>query len=94
MNVIGFAQHVIIRFYVTTIFIARSKESLILSMASNGYSSQDGSLLLIFVRFNSQHAFPIEVDRAGLVQSIHDEIAKKHDIAHDDFKIIFQGKNT
>ena len=61
-------------------------------MASNDSSSQDGNLLLVFVRLNSQHAFPIEVDKTGLVQSIHDEIAKKHDIAHDDFKIIFQGK--
>ena len=60
-------------------------------MASGGPPSEDGQLL-IFIRFNSQHAFPVEVDRTALVQSIHDEIARKHDIPHDDFKIIFQGK--
>ena len=53
---------------------------------------QDSSQLLIFIRFNSQHAFPVEIDKTALVQSIHDEIAKRHDIPHDDFKIIFQGK--
>ena len=34
----------------------------------------------------------MEIDKTALVQSIHDEIAKRHDIPQDDFKIIFQGK--
>ena len=59
---------------------------------ASGESSQDSSQLLIFIRFNSQHAFPVEIDKTALVQSIHDEIAKRHDIPHDDFKIIFRGK--
>ena len=54
--------------------------------------SQDSSQLLIFIRLNSQHAFPVEIDKTALVQSIHDEITKRHDIPQDDFKIIFQGK--
>ena len=61
-------------------------------MASGESLSQDSSQLLIFIRFNSQHAFPVEIDKTALVQSIHDEIAKRHDIPQDDFKIIFQGK--
>ena len=61
-------------------------------MASGESLSQDGGQLLIFIRFNSQHAFPVEIDKTALVQSIHDEIAKIHDIPPDDFKIIFQGK--
>ncbi len=48
--------------------------------------------ILIYIRFNSQHAFSLEVDPRDSVNTIRQEISEKHGIPEEDIRIIFQGK--
>lgn len=62
------------------------------SVAVSQMAGGGSDVIVVFVRFNSQHAFPVEVDRGASVQTIHDQVAKVQDIPHDEFRIIFQGR--
>ncbi|ELK34834.1 E3 ubiquitin-protein ligase parkin [Myotis davidii] len=56
----------------------------------------DGSVIhisvAVFVRFNSSHGFPVEVDSATSIFQLKEEVAKRQGVPADQLRVIFAGK--
>ncbi|XP_036173233.1 E3 ubiquitin-protein ligase parkin isoform X1 [Myotis myotis] len=48
--------------------------------------------LSVFVRFNSSHGFPVEVDSATSIFQLKEEVAKRQGVPADQLRVIFAGK--
>uniref|UniRef100_G1PXZ4 Parkin RBR E3 ubiquitin protein ligase n=1 Tax=Myotis lucifugus TaxID=59463 RepID=G1PXZ4_MYOLU len=46
----------------------------------------------VFVRFNSSHGFPVEVDSATSIFQLKEEVAKRQGVPADQLRVIFAGK--
>nr|KAF6277272.1 parkin RBR E3 ubiquitin protein ligase [Pipistrellus kuhlii] len=48
--------------------------------------------MIVFVRFNSSHGFPVEVDSATSILQLKEEVAKRQGVPADQLRVIFAGK--
>ncbi|XP_023600481.1 E3 ubiquitin-protein ligase parkin [Myotis lucifugus] len=48
--------------------------------------------MIVFVRFNSSHGFPVEVDSATSIFQLKEEVAKRQGVPADQLRVIFAGK--
>lgn len=46
----------------------------------------------MFVRFNSSHGFPVEVDSATSIFQLKEVVAKRQGVPADQLRVIFAGK--
>lgn len=46
----------------------------------------------VFVRFNSSHGFPVEVDSDTSIFQLKEEVAKRQGVPADQLRVIFAGK--
>lgn len=46
----------------------------------------------VFVRFNSSHGFPVEVDAATSIFQLKEVVAKRQGVPADRLRVIFAGK--
>lgn len=49
-------------------------------------------LCLVFVRFNSSHGFPVEVDSDTSIFQLKEVVAKRQGVPADQLRVIFAGK--
>ncbi|KAF6365124.1 parkin RBR E3 ubiquitin protein ligase [Rhinolophus ferrumequinum] len=48
--------------------------------------------MIVFVRFNSSHGFPVEVDSATSIFQLKEVVAKRQGVPADQLRVIFAGK--
>ncbi|XP_066104337.1 E3 ubiquitin-protein ligase parkin isoform X2 [Saccopteryx bilineata] len=48
--------------------------------------------MIVFVRFNSSHGFPVEVDSATSIFQLKEAVAKRQGVPADQLRVIFAGK--
>ncbi|XP_054828173.1 E3 ubiquitin-protein ligase parkin isoform X2 [Eublepharis macularius] len=48
--------------------------------------------MIVFVRFNSSHGFPVEVDSDTSIFQLKEEVAKRQGVPADQLRVIFAGK--
>lgn len=48
--------------------------------------------LTVFVRFNSSHGFPVEVDSDTSIFQLKEVVAKRQGVSADQLRVIFAGK--
>ncbi|XP_021567839.1 E3 ubiquitin-protein ligase parkin-like [Carlito syrichta] len=48
--------------------------------------------MIVFVRFNSSHGFPVEVDSDTSIFQLKEAVAKRHGVPADQLRVIFAGK--
>ncbi|KAI2544518.1 parkin RBR E3 ubiquitin protein ligase [Homo sapiens] len=48
--------------------------------------------MIVFVRFNSSHGFPVEVDSDTSIFQLKEVVAKRQGVPADQLRVIFAGK--
>uniref|UniRef100_A0A9L0IEE8 Parkin RBR E3 ubiquitin protein ligase n=1 Tax=Equus asinus TaxID=9793 RepID=A0A9L0IEE8_EQUAS len=49
--------------------------------------------MIVFVRFNSSHGFPVEVDSNTSIFQLKEAVAKRQGVPADQLRVIFAGKD-